>query len=235
MLAKAKVMAASAGDRAKVIAASAGDKAAQAADQAARSAKKTKLSGEIMVLQSKVAAAKKAFGLAVYDVMVAGDQAEVDRVFGTARFNIQMLEQLIEDKRGLIALLNIPTPRQSMSQSFDTDDSPASAAAVPSPLHTGLASAAYDGAPVMTNAAEVAHAAVPSPRAPSTSNPTAGGAEIALVTETPSDAVEQVSEPSPLTAPSAPPASDVPATVTATADPTVEATLTPADAAVAAS
>ena len=61
----------------------------QAGDSTARTAKATKLKGEIMMLQKNIAAAKKDFGAVVYDQMVAANRPEVERLFGEARTKIE--------------------------------------------------------------------------------------------------------------------------------------------------
>ena len=56
-----------------------------AGDVTARTAKQTKLKGEIMMHQQKVTSIKKEFGVAVFDAMAAANRPEVERLFNETR------------------------------------------------------------------------------------------------------------------------------------------------------
>ena len=67
-----------------------------AGDATARTAKATKLKGDIMLLQQSIVSEKKAFGVAVYDLMVQGNQAEVDRLLKETRNKIESCVQPVQ-------------------------------------------------------------------------------------------------------------------------------------------
>jgi DNA replication initiation complex subunit (GINS family) len=109
--------------RAKSMANQGASLAKEGADQAARQAKKTKLNADIMMLQNKVAAAKKDFGTVVYDAMAESNQEEVERLFAETKEKIGDLEGQIEAKRTQINDLKIATPRGSAGGESDASSS----------------------------------------------------------------------------------------------------------------
>jgi len=85
-----------------------------AGDATARTAKATKLKGEITLLQRNVTTMKKEFGVVVYDQMVAANRPEVERLFVETKAKIEELETQIAAKRQAVADLKLPsTPRDS--------------------------------------------------------------------------------------------------------------------------
>ena len=88
------------------------DSAKAAADASARAAKRTKLNGEVLLLQSKIKDSKKSFGLLVYDEMVAANRPEVERLFMEARTKIESMEAEVAGKQRMInELKESSTPR----------------------------------------------------------------------------------------------------------------------------
>mmetsp|Transcript_1098 Transcript_1098/g.1366 ORF Transcript_1098/g.1366 Transcript_1098/m.1366 type:complete len:105 (-) Transcript_1098:407-721(-) len=76
-----------------------------AATSAQVAAEKAKLQAEIAMLQNKVKSTKKEMGVAIYDAMLAADQAEVSRVFGSFKVTVDDYESQISAKRGRIDVL----------------------------------------------------------------------------------------------------------------------------------
>ena len=73
------------------------EKLSAASDVTARQAQKTKLKGEIMVLQGRITTAKKDFGPAVYAAMVDSiNGPEVDRLFNATRQKVEALQADID-------------------------------------------------------------------------------------------------------------------------------------------
>jgi hypothetical protein len=86
--------------------------ASSASESAARTAKKTKLQGEIMLLQQRITTAKKEFGPLVFDAMVASiNGPEVDRIFNETRQKVEALQADIDAKRLQVDELGHSTPR----------------------------------------------------------------------------------------------------------------------------
>ena len=80
-----------------------------AADAAQRTAKATKIKGEVVLIQQKVTSAKKEFGMLVYEQMVAANRPEVERLFNETRTKIEAMEAQIIAKKEQIELLKVPT------------------------------------------------------------------------------------------------------------------------------
>ena len=96
------------------------DKTLAAGDATARATKRTKLNADILMLTSKVKDAKKAFGLAVYDEMVAANRPEVEKLFMDTRSRIEAMEADIAAKRQQVENLKEPgTPRSGRFSSGD--------------------------------------------------------------------------------------------------------------------
>ena len=113
-----------------------------AGDKTARTARQTKLKGEIMMHQQKVTSIKKEFGVAVFDAMAGANRPEVERLFNetrsvraraitrsprpplphnlfesrhSARQRVEALENDIATKRATIEHLKSPsTPREGI-------------------------------------------------------------------------------------------------------------------------
>jgi len=86
-----------------------------AGDKTARTARQTKLKGEIMMHQQKVTSIKKEFGVAVFDAMAGANRPEVERLFNETRSRVEALENDIATKRATIEHLKSPsTPREGI-------------------------------------------------------------------------------------------------------------------------
>mmetsp|Transcript_20689 Transcript_20689/g.61718 ORF Transcript_20689/g.61718 Transcript_20689/m.61718 type:complete len:94 (+) Transcript_20689:118-399(+) len=80
--------------------------AKSAGDAVQKSAEKSKLQAENLLLKQKVTGAKKEMGLQIYDAMVLGDQNEVSRVFAQFKAQVDELEAKIREKNGRIEQLD---------------------------------------------------------------------------------------------------------------------------------
>ena len=117
-----------------------------AAEATARSAKRTKLNGEIMLLQQKISKAKHDFGPHVYEAMLASiDGPEVGRLFNETKAKVDGLNAEIEAKRAQIEALkeagahhdSSAVPPPSSGGAAPPAAPPPAAPAPPGPATTG--------------------------------------------------------------------------------------------------
>lgn len=82
--------------------------ASAAADATARTAKATKLKGDIMMAQNKIAGIKKELGVPIYDALLANNEIEVQRLFNEAKEKIDALEAGVAEKKATVETLKTP-------------------------------------------------------------------------------------------------------------------------------
>ena len=72
------------------------------ASAAKKTAEKSKLQAEIVMLKQQIKQAKQGMGVAIYDALSLANEAEVQRVFESAKGRVDELEAKITEKNGRI-------------------------------------------------------------------------------------------------------------------------------------
>ena len=76
--------------------------AKKGASAAKKTAEKSKLQAEIVMLKQQIKQAKQGMGVAIYDALSLANEAEVQRVFESAKGRVDELEAKITEKSGRI-------------------------------------------------------------------------------------------------------------------------------------
>ena len=76
--------------------------ARKGASAAKKTAEKSKLQAEIVMLKQQIKQAKQGMGVAIYDALSLANEAEVQRVFESAKGRVDELEAKITEKNGRI-------------------------------------------------------------------------------------------------------------------------------------
>ena len=76
--------------------------AKKGASAAKKTAEKSKLQAEIALLKQQIKQAKQGMGVAIYDALSLSNEAEVQRVFESAKGRVDELEAKITEKNGRI-------------------------------------------------------------------------------------------------------------------------------------
>eukprot|EP00658_Telonema_sp_P-2_P021527 TRINITY_DN18577_c0_g1_i1.p1 TRINITY_DN18577_c0_g1~~TRINITY_DN18577_c0_g1_i1.p1 ORF type:complete len:132 (-),score=60.68 TRINITY_DN18577_c0_g1_i1:309-704(-) len=81
------------------------------ADATERKAKTTKCQAEIMYANRTIAQIKEAFGIKVWDAMLAGDQQTVDAILAESKALVEQQQADIAEKTATIERLSVPYQR----------------------------------------------------------------------------------------------------------------------------
>ena len=110
---------------------------ASAADATARTAKATKIKGEIMMNERSIKSIKTDLGPPIYEALLANNEEEVQRLFMEAKQKVEALEAGIASKRATVEQLKTPRGSSDADLSSAHPPPPGAPPAVDSTLPPG--------------------------------------------------------------------------------------------------